>query len=145
MLKIAKIFFLLIFLSTTFVNEANAQFRRRRSSAQDQQQAAEEKKEKERIKQEKLQEKAIKHQMKIQTKETRKRMKRNRKKSEAYDENKKQPFYKKWFTKKRKTKKPGKTFLQKIGIGNREKAKNSISYNEILQYKRNKFCVLNIC
>lgn len=122
MLKIAKIFFLLIILSVIFDKEVNAQGRRRHSSAQDQQKKADEKKEKERIKQEKLQAKAVKHQLKIQTKETRKRMKKNRKKSEAYDENKKDPFWKKWFAKKRKKKKQGK-FLERIGIKNREKTK----------------------
>lgn len=51
---------------------------------------------------EKAREKALERHEKIQTKETRKRMKRSRKKANRYKDNRKEPFLKRLFRKKRR-------------------------------------------
>lgn len=51
---------------------------------------------------EKANEAALERHKKIQTKETKKRMKRTEKKSRRVKENRKEPFLKRWFRKKRR-------------------------------------------
>ncbi len=96
--KLIKLISLLFFLCTVTLNaqDLNANSPKPNQGSR-QQQLADKKKEKQQKKIAKGVEQGKKRHEKIQQKKTRKMMKKSKRKSKRWNENKKEPFYKRWF------------------------------------------------
>ena len=95
--KLFKIILLAAILAVPFQSCAQKQ-----KSAEKMQQEHFDRQAKQKAESEKAKEKALERHKKIQTKETRKRMKESRKKAKRYKDNRKDPFLKRLFRKKRR-------------------------------------------